>query len=120
LRPSGNGYLAVPNRWMLNEPHYHLPFLSWLPRPLRSPYLRFAGRGDFYDCEPLTLGTLERLLGDAGLHYRNLGVEALRATFEIERPGRVATRWLARTPDALLGAFRPAIPTHIYVFSHAR
>ncbi|MGH8399236.1 MAG: class I SAM-dependent methyltransferase, partial [Gammaproteobacteria bacterium] len=30
LRPEGIGYLAVPNRWMLVEPHYKLAFLSWL------------------------------------------------------------------------------------------
>ena len=28
MKPRGVGYLAVPNRWMLVEPHYRLPFLS--------------------------------------------------------------------------------------------
>src|SRR3546814_9833619 len=31
LTPGGIGYLAVPNRWMLVEPHYRLAFLSWWP-----------------------------------------------------------------------------------------
>lgn len=53
LRPSGACYLAVPNRWMLTEPHYRLKFLSWLPHGRRSTYLRWMGKGNFYDCEPL-------------------------------------------------------------------
>ena len=118
LRPDGIGYLAVPNRWMLREPHYKLHFLSWLPRPLRSPYLRMAGRGDFYDCEPLRLPEVERYFREAGLRFRNRGVEALRATFEIERPEARVTRLLRRVPDGLLQPFRPAIPTHIYTFWH--
>jgi SAM-dependent methyltransferase len=120
LRAHGRGYLAVPNRWMLTEPHYHLPFLSWLPRGLRSPYLRMAGKGEFYDCEPLTLPALERLLAEAGLSYRTRGAAALRATFDIERARRLSTRTLARVPDALLRPFSAAIPTHIYTFTHGR
>lgn len=120
LRLDGQGYLAVPNRWMLTEPHYQLAFLSWLPRSLRSPYLRLAGRGEFYDCEPLRLPELERLLRDSGFRFCNRGVEALRATFEVERAGARATRLLRRVPDGLLQPFQRLIPTHIYTFEHAR
>ena len=31
LKPDGVGYLAMPSRWQLVEPHYRLAFLSWLP-----------------------------------------------------------------------------------------
>jgi SAM-dependent methyltransferase len=119
LCAGGVGYLAVPNRWMLIEPHYRLPFLSWLPRSWRSPYLRAFGRGQFYDCEPLQMRQLEALLSGSGLAGRNLGVEALRATFEIERPGSLGTRMLPYLPDALLHAFDRVIPTLIYRFEAA-
>jgi len=118
LRRDGVGYLAVPNRWMPREPHYQLYFLSWLPRPWRSPYLRLAGRGDFYDCEPLQMRQLERFFEDSGFVHANRGVEALRATFEIERANSRATRLLRRIPDALLKPFSRIIPTHIYTFRH--
>ena len=114
LKPSGVGYLAVPNRWMLTEPHYRLKFLSWWPRSWRSTYLRWMGKGTFYDCEPLEMRELERMCVAAGLKYQNLCIEALRATFEIERPGQLATRVLAATPDGLLQPLRPLIPTLIY------
>jgi SAM-dependent methyltransferase len=114
LKPDGVAYLAVPNRWMLTEPHYRLPFLSWLPHRWRSRYLRWSGKGEFYDCEPLEMRQLERMLEASGLAYRNLCVQGWRATFDIERPGRLATRLLAEVPDALLRPLGPIIPTLIY------
>ena len=118
LKADGVAYLAVPNRWMLTEPHYRLKFLSWWPRSWRTPYLRLMGKGDFYDCEPLELGQLERMLAAAGLAYRNLCIEAMRKTLDIERPDALATRLLRRVPDGLLRPFRWLIPTLIYRVEH--
>lgn len=117
LRPDGVGYLAVPNRWMLVEPHYKLAFLSWLPRALRTPYLHAVGRGSAYDCEPLQMKELERLFTDAKLDCRNLCIEALRATFDIERIQSPAARLLRCIPDRALLPLRRIIPTLIYRFS---
>lgn len=114
MRPGGIGYLAVPNRWMLTEPHYRLMFLSWLPRGWRTPYLRLMRKGEFYDCEPLQMRQLECMIDGSGLAYRNLGVEAWRATFEIERPRSLGARVLRVTPDALLRPLKRLIPTLIY------
>ena len=119
MRRGGRGYLAVPNRWMPREPHYGLLFLSWLPHSWRSPYLRLAGKGDFYDCEPLQMGELEAFLRNAGFVFKNRGVDALRATFNIERPDRPETALLRRLPDAILTPFERIIPTHIYTFAPA-
>lgn len=114
LKPCGIGYLAVPNRWMLTEPHYRLKFLSWWPQRWRTPYLRLWRKGEFYDCEPLEMPQLERMLAASGLSGRNLCVEGLRATFNIERPGTFGTRLLARVPDTLLRLLNPINPTLIY------
>ena len=114
LEADGVGYLAVPNRWMLTEPHYRLKFLSWWPHRWRTPYLKLMGKGEFYDCEPLELRQLERMLDAADLRHRNLCIEGLRQTFEIERPQANATRWLRRLPDMLLRPLRSIIPTLIY------
>ncbi len=116
MKADAIGYLAVPNRWMLVEPHYRLAFLSWWPKPWRSSYLRLFRRGKVYDCEPLQLGQLERLLSGAGFRFRNLGVAALRATFEIERTNAATTRLLQRVPDRAIELFRRLIPTLIYRF----
>ncbi len=113
----GVGYLAVvPNRWMLVEPHYRLPFLSWWPRSLRSPYLRPRGMDRLYDCEPLAMRPLERMLEEAGLVYRNLCIEAWRATLEIEKPCSMEHRILQGVPNTLLKPMRGVMPAVIYRF----
>lgn len=114
MKPGGDGYLAVPNRWMLTEPHYGLMFLSWWPHSWRTPYLRLMRKGEFYDCEPLEKHQLECMLGDAGLGYRNLCIEALRETVATERPQATAVRWLGMMPDWALKPLRGLIPTLIY------
>lgn len=116
LRPDGVGYLAVPNRWMLVEPHFRLAFLSWLPHAWRTPYLRAVDKGDVYDCEPLQMKQLEHMLVAAGFRYRNLCIEAWRATLEIEQSDSLGA-WLLRSiPDASLVPLRRIIPTLIYRF----
>jgi SAM-dependent methyltransferase len=114
MKPAGMGYLAVPNRWQLVEPHYRLAFLSWLPRPLRSPYLGLSGKGTFYDCEPLSVPEVEKLLAGAGFAYESCSTQATRLLFELERPGTFAAMLARRMPDAAFRVFRRLIPTLVY------
>jgi SAM-dependent methyltransferase len=117
LKPDGVGYLAVPNRWMLVEPHYGLIFLSWLPRRWRSAYLRRRRGVAFYDCEPLRLPEAERLLRESGFDYENVGVAALRLTLELEHaPQSKLRRFFDRLPDGLIHLADRIIPTLIYRF----
>jgi hypothetical protein len=114
MQPDGSGYLAVPNRWMLTEPHYRLKFLSWWPRGWRTSYLRLMRKGEFYDCEPLERRRLEHMLDDAGFGYRNLCIEAMRETLAIERPQAILTLGLGMVPNGALKPLRGLIPTLIY------
>jgi SAM-dependent methyltransferase len=116
MKPDALGYLAVPNRWMVTEPHYQLAFLSWLPHGMRSPYLRWSGKGSHYDCEPLQAAQLEGMFSRSGLDFENACIHALRETLAIERSASLAHRVLQRVPDALLRPVRDAIPTLIYRF----
>lgn len=106
-------YLAVPNRWMLVEPHYRLAFLSWWPRSWRSAYLRLMRRGDYYDCKPLRLPELDALLTEAGFDFRHIEVEAFREILAIEGANSLTARLAGRVPDKLLHTLRPLIPTLI-------
>lgn len=118
LRDDGAGYIAVPNRWMLVEPHFRLPFLSWLPMPLSHAYVRLAGKGTHYDCLPLTCGRLEAMLEESGFAWRQHAGDALRLTFELERPDAALYRHALRhVPDAAYAALRRAFPTLIYTLS---
>ena len=116
LKGHGRGYLAVPNRWMLIEPHYKLIFLSYLPPRFRTPYLKLMRRGFFYDCLPLQLFEIEDLFIRANFEYVNRCIDALRLTYSIERPNSLVTRILAAIPDIVLVPFVNIIPTLIYTF----
>ena len=47
---------------MVIEGHYHLPFLSWIPKSFAHFYLKMTGRGNFYYEEHLSLRGLRRLV----------------------------------------------------------
>ena len=112
LRPGGWVYLAMPNRWSPVEPHFHLPLLSWLPRPLRSAYVRLARRGERYDCDPLSRRELRALVDAAGLELHDRTVEAMRVVRRVESPGR-AVRLALSAPPAVVALGRPLVPTEI-------
>lgn len=116
LAPGGVAYLASPNRWQVVEPHFHVPLLSWWPRWMRSPYLSlWRRRRQVYDCEPLNLRTIERLMADAGLLYRNACVEALRSLLVHEGAASISAKLARRLPDGLLWRLRFISPTHVYL-----
>lgn len=119
LSPRGVGYLAVPNRWMLIEPHYRLAFLSWWPEAWRSTWLRMWRRGETYDCRPFARVELEARLAAAGFDFEQLHVQALRAVYELERPESMVWRYFLRhVPTWAHVALRGAYPTLIYRLWH--
>jgi ubiquinone/menaquinone biosynthesis C-methylase UbiE len=48
LADEGSIYMTAGNKFQLIEPHYQLPFLSWLPVTIARYYLRITGRGRDY------------------------------------------------------------------------
>lgn len=115
LASGGFCYLALPNRWMLVEPHYRLPFLSWLPEGLRSICLRMLGKGRYYDCRPLSAFELENMLSETGLEYENICFRVLAISAEMERTFTAASRIASFIPCWLRKLLVPAIPTLCYL-----
>jgi 2-polyprenyl-3-methyl-5-hydroxy-6-metoxy-1,4-benzoquinol methylase len=62
LRPGGICYFTAGNRLHLIEPHYRLPLLSVIPKPLAHIYLRLLGKGDRYYENHLSLWGLKKLV----------------------------------------------------------
>ena len=58
LRPDGRALLTVINRFAFRDPHYHMPLLNWLPRPLAEALIERRGRSkrgaDFSDRQRLS------------------------------------------------------------------
>lgn len=44
LTPDGRAFVTVINRLALVDPHYHLRFVNWLPRPLGEKYVAWRRR----------------------------------------------------------------------------
>lgn len=119
LASGGNAYLATPSRWQIIEPHFRLPFLSWLPRKWRDAYVRLAGKGEHYDCDPLTHSELEQLLGASGLRFRNANVAALRATLDMEARRSIIAAAIGQFPRVILEKVYRFSPTMVYLLAIA-
>lgn len=104
LRPGGWAYVSAGNRLALIEPHYRLPFLSWLPRGLADRYLRWTGRGRAYEgIRFRTYRPLVRRMEAAGFRVRDETEPALRRLLGEGRGGawRVAWTFLTWLPASI-------------------
>lgn len=78
LRPGGRAYVTAGSRLAILEPHYRLPFLSWLPRGSASAYLRMTRKGRSYDdIRFLTYRPLTRLMRAAGFIVNDVTESAI-------------------------------------------
>lgn len=112
VAPTGVLYLGLGNRLGIMEPHYRLPFLSWLPRRVADRYVRASGRADHYHEAFMTRRGLQRLCR---------GLCVWDYTYTVVRdPKRFAATdavpgVVARAPLRLLRLARPLIPTYLWV-----
>ena len=116
LDRGGVCYLAVPNKWVLLEPHFRLPFLSWIPERLRDPYVRAARRGERYDCNLPTRGRAAALFRAAGFDHEEVTVPAMRVLNELEEPS-LPVRALCGAPEPVLRMLLPVNPTMIFLLT---
>lgn len=115
LADGGIAYLAVPNRWRLVEPHFHLPLLSWLPHPFSDRYVRLARRGTAYDCNPPSHAGVLALFASAGLEFRDLTVDAVRETLAIESGPSIARAFERLMPRFAKRMLMPLMPTYVFL-----
>lgn len=115
LKDGGLLYLAVPNRWTVVEPHYRLPFLSWLSPSLASLYLRAVRHQPVYDCRPFARGALRNALVGTGFAAEDVTMEALRHFLDHETADRAVLRALKRVAEPLAAVLSPIIPTLVFV-----
>lgn len=120
LSDDGVLYLGLGNRLGVMEPHYKLPFLSYLPPGLADRYVRLSGRADHYHERFRTRGGLRRMLRDFHIWDYSLPVLATPDRFAGGElfggpAGRAAQATLARTPGAALRGLLPVVPTYLWV-----
>src|SRR6266542_4917395 len=88
LRPGGRVLLTVINRFAYRDPHYHLPLLNWLPRPLAEVIIERRGRSksgaDFSDRQRLsemhyyTMGSFRQLAARYGFRVGDIREDRVR------------------------------------------
>lgn len=64
LSADGVCYLGAASRLTVIEPHYHLPFLSWLPKSCAHLYMKSVGKGDAYYENLRTYWGIRRLISN--------------------------------------------------------
>ena len=104
LRPGGRLYLAAPTRWALIEPHFGIPLLGAMPRPLANAVVRACGKGDRYDCFPLSASAMHALARENFREVRDVSREALA--------------WMARNENPVLRYVPPLVglfPTRMLI-----
>jgi ubiquinone/menaquinone biosynthesis C-methylase UbiE len=117
LKPRGVLYLGLGNRLGVIEPHYRLPFLSYLPPRVADRYVRAFGRADHYYERFRTRHGLKQMM--AGWHVLDytLPVLAEPAAFA---SGDVVPGAVSRLPHAVLARALPVVPTYVWVASRSR
>ncbi|MFI6320451.1 methyltransferase domain-containing protein [Nonomuraea sp. NPDC050556] len=120
LKDDGVLYLGLGNKLGIMEPHYKLPFLSYLPEKLADRYVRASGRADHYYERFRTRRGLRRML--RAFHVWDYSIPVLAAPTRFAGSelfpgavGRIAQAVLARTPRAVLRLMLPLVPTYLWV-----
>ena len=94
------------------EPHYRLPFLSWLPHRAADRYVALSGRADHYHEPFRTRPGLRQLC--RGLRVWDYTYTVLAEPGRFQADDMVPAR-LQSAPPALWKALTPIIPTFIWV-----
>ncbi|GAA4063254.1 class I SAM-dependent methyltransferase [Nonomuraea soli] len=120
LKDDGVLYLGLGNKLGIMEPHYKLPFLSYLPEKAADRYVRAFGRADHYYERFRTRRGLRRMLRAFHVWDYTFPVLATPQSFAGGElfpgaVGRAAQAVLARAPRAALRLVLPLVPTYIWV-----
>jgi 2-polyprenyl-3-methyl-5-hydroxy-6-metoxy-1,4-benzoquinol methylase len=112
LSDDGVLYLGLANRLGIVEPHYRLPFLSWLPYALADRYVRAFGRADHYHERFRTRRGLKRLFADFDVWDYSLPVLADAAAFSGDD---IVPAVVSRVSEKVLAITLPLVPTYIWL-----
>lgn len=118
LTPDGVCYLGAASRLTIIEPHYHLPFLSWLPKPFAHFYMRITGKGTHYYEMLRTYWGVRRLISKFKVKDYTLNVikdpDKYRARDMIPRGG-----FLEKVPQIVWKSLYYLLPSYILILRKA-
>jgi ubiquinone/menaquinone biosynthesis C-methylase UbiE len=112
LRDDGAAYFGFGNRLGVIEPHYRLPFLSWLPRRAADRYVALSGRADDYYEQFRTRSGLLRMC--SGLQLWDYTYTVLSDSVAFHATDMVSPR-LTSIPTSFWHALAPIMPTFVWI-----
>ena len=117
LKKGGIIYLASPNKWWLTDPHYKLPFISWLPRPVAGKYLKLAKHRK-WDIYSVSLKRLHKLARQSGLDVTDKSWDIMSnpEKYNVRGPKIVSTV-ASKTPRPVAKTMLFIVPTHLKILS---
>ena len=77
LKGDGVAYLSMLNRLWPLEPNFGLLFLSWLPKKFADFYVRFMGKGTYYNVNPLTYNNFIKKINKY-FTYEDMTIKVIR------------------------------------------
>lgn len=118
LTPTGVVYLGLGNRLGVIEPHYRLPFLSWLPQGLADRYIKAAGKADTYYEQYRTVPGLQKMAGGLYIHDYSFTIIANPDRFGAnDQVGGPVPGLMRKVPRSVFGVARTLLPTVIWIGS---
>ncbi|MCJ7694951.1 MAG: class I SAM-dependent methyltransferase [Anaerolineaceae bacterium] len=114
LEPGGVCFFSGPNRWQIIEPHYFLPFLSWLPHKLADIYLRISGRGKCFDVYPRSYWGIKRLLRQFKVIDYTWHIIKEPEKYGLSSSSLII-KVMKRLPDSLLKLLRPVYTNYNWI-----
>jgi SAM-dependent methyltransferase len=113
LRQDGVCYFAGGHKYQLIEPHYRIPFLSWIPVRWADKWLKMRG-WEGYDIAFLDLPDLHALLASFQASH-NITTQLLSRADEFD----LAPKWMARffktVPSPIRNLLSRLSPTQIWL-----
>jgi SAM-dependent methyltransferase len=114
LRVGGICYLGAASRLTVIEPHFKLPFLSWLPKPLANRYMRWFGKGDYYYEKLRTYWGIKRLI--QRFDVQDFTLDIIKKPMKYCATDMISPNGLLpRLPIFFLRTVYPFLPSYIFL-----
>ena len=120
LKVGGICYFSAGNKYMVMEPHFKLPFLSWLPPFLADQYLKQMRGVDHYVEKHYSLRQLKKSLA-ALFRIVDYTVTVIKNPKQYHLDDIIRKGSVANTlPAAILRLALPLIPNYIFILVKER
>ena len=114
LKSDGIIYLAMPNKYSIIEPHYHIPFLSWMPRRIANMLTMTLCKKE-WDVFPLDYFTARTMINDLfSLSDKTIDVIKNPVAYKLDVAKR-AHFILRRVPTIFYHLLYPLLPAYIWI-----